>query len=84
MDLSQWGQLLALHTRRRGVEEQWSYPFTVESRLLLSLGGHDGTSVEAIGLGCGLRFGNELSAVALVDACLAIKHLPDENEKREG
>ena len=41
-------------------------------RLFFSLGGPGGTSVTSIGLGCGHRFGNELPAVALVDACLTI------------
>ena len=39
---------------------------------VVSLGGPDGTSVVPIGLGSGHRFGNELTAVALVDSCLAI------------
>ena len=41
-------------------------------RLLFSLGGPDDTSVAPIGLGRDRRLGNELSAVALVDACLTI------------
>ncbi len=41
-------------------------------RLCFSLGGPDGTSVTTIGLGRGRRLANEMSVVALVDACLTV------------